>query len=103
MIIPHIFLKIKWILRIGEARGKEGNIGITDQPSFQEVLQCISSQGLQIRYPISHRGCRMSLSCRKDENPPTLSFRGFVGLNKTLTAIWTWVLWLIYDKGVITQ
>ena len=66
------FFKIKWILRIGEARGKEGNIGIMDQPSFQEVLQCISSQGLQIRYPISHRGCWMSLSCRKDENPPTL-------------------------------
>lgn len=45
----------------------------------------------------------MSLSSKKDENPPSLAFQVFVGLNKTLPAIWAWVLWLIYDKGVITQ
>lgn len=33
----------------------------------------------------------------------SLAFWGFVGLNKNLIAIWTLVLWLIYDKGVITQ
>ena len=71
MIIPHIF-KIKWILRIRETRGKEGSIGIMDQPSIQKVFQCICSQGLQIRYPVSHRGCQVSLGCRKDENPSGL-------------------------------
>lgn len=53
MIILHIF-KIKWILKIGETRGKEGNIGILGQPSIQKVFHYICSQGLQIRHPVSH-------------------------------------------------
>lgn len=42
------FLKIKWILRIGEARGKEGNIGIMDQLSGGFAMYQFSGIAKQI-------------------------------------------------------
>lgn len=71
MIIPHVF-KLKWILKIGETKGKEENIGVMNEPSIPRAFQCVCSQGLKIRYPISRRGCGMSLGCGKDKNPSSL-------------------------------
>lgn len=68
------FFKIKWILKNRRNQSKRKKYWDYRLTFNSKVFQCISSQGSQTRHSISHRGCKMSLDCKKDENPRSLWF-----------------------------